>query len=99
MTDSHQFLGESAEEVSYERKEFPARKMQMRPYRYSLFCGFAATTVGAAVSLIFTGTARIAVWCVVTASSSVASGLAYDTPTAVMYRQTLHRWIRRIPNS
>lgn len=99
MTDSRQFFDEPAREVSCERREFAARIMQLGSYRYSFACGFAATAAGAAVSLIFNGSARIAVWCVVTASSSVVSGLAYDTLPVIWYREGLHRWIRRIPNS
>jgi hypothetical protein len=43
--------------------------------RYSLASGVLAVTVGAAVSLAATGSARIIVWCAAAGITSVAAGL------------------------
>jgi hypothetical protein len=100
MTGSRQVTGESAMGRSFELRAFTARRMQPGSYTtYSLFGGFASTAAGAAVGLIFNGTARIAVWCIVTASSSIAYGLAYYTAPVILCREVLHRWICGIPSA
>jgi small-conductance mechanosensitive channel len=44
---------------------------------YCLVMGFLAVVVGAAASLAVSGSARIAVWCVVTACVAAVSGVSY----------------------
>lgn len=43
--------------------------------RYSLACGVLAVALGAAVSLLASGSARIVVWCAAAGLTSVAAGL------------------------
>lgn len=45
---------------------------------YSLGSGIVSLVAGAAASLIVTGTARVAVWCGVSAAVSVSTGLWYE---------------------
>jgi hypothetical protein len=44
---------------------------------YCLITGFLAVVAGAAASLAVSGSARIAVWCVVTVCAATASGVSY----------------------
>jgi hypothetical protein len=58
---------------------------------YSLVAGASATVVGAAVSLTVQGMVRVAVWCVVSATISVAAGLAHESAWVSACRAACHR--------
>jgi|HubBroStandDraft_2_1064218.scaffolds.fasta_scaffold67791_1 hypothetical protein len=63
---------------------------------YSLVSGALATTAGAAMSLAFSGGARLAVWCVVAGGSSVAAGLVRESSPVSSCWSACCRWLSRL---
>ncbi len=66
---------------------------------YSVASGAIATAVGAAVSLVVSGSARLAVWCVATAVLSAAAGLVSESAAVSSCRSVCRRWLSRLASS
>jgi hypothetical protein len=63
---------------------------------YSLVSGALATTAGAAMSLAFSGGARLAVWCAVASAAAVAAGLVRESSTVSSCWSACRRWLSRL---
>jgi hypothetical protein len=63
---------------------------------YSLVSGAFATAAGAAMSLAFSGRARLAVWCAVAGVSSVAAGLVRESSQVSSCWSACRRWLSRL---
>jgi hypothetical protein len=66
---------------------------------YSLLSGAIATVAGAAVSLAVSGTARVAVWCLVSTATSVAGGLGHGSAWVNACSLTCRRWIQQLADA
>jgi hypothetical protein len=61
---------------------------------FSAFSGVLALMIGAAVSLVTSGGARVVVWCAVSGSVAVAAGVAYEMLPLSACQETCRRWLR-----
>jgi hypothetical protein len=66
---------------------------------YSLVAGTFAMAVGAAVSLLAAGPARVAVWCTVAALVSVTAGLVRESGPVSAGRCFCRHWLSRLAGS
>lgn len=61
---------------------------------YCLVMGFLAVVAGAAASLAVSGSARIAVWCVVTVTVAAGSGVSYALLPVTGFLAAISTWLR-----